>query len=146
MDYMPGPFTFGPPSPPRPSGRPGPRSPEEQSGMPGRGRLDANPSSDLQTSRNLGPDWRNQFRRWVDDHKRYPRDAVMMNHQGPVTVRVDIGPDGKVRSVTMVGPNSSPFLNSNLMNMFRGAQLPPLPPGADAAGETITFTMRYVLY
>ncbi len=146
LDYIPGPFTAGPPAPPLPSGRPGDRSERDQAGMPGRGRLDANPSSDLQASRNLGPDWRNLFRRWVDDHKRYPTNAVAMGHQGPVTVRIDIGTDGRVRTVTMVGPNSSPFLNSNLMNMFRNAQLPPLPPGADPAGETIVFTMRYVLY
>ncbi len=146
LDYVPGPFTAGPPAPPLPSGRPGERSERDQAGIPGRGRLDANPSSDLQASRNLGPDWRNQFRRWVDDNKRYPTNAVAMGHQGPVTVRILVGLDGRVRTVSMVGPNDSPFLNSNLMNMFRNAQLPPLPPGADPAGETITFTMRYILY
>jgi TonB family protein len=100
----------------------------------------------LQTSRNLGPDWRNLFRRWVDDHKRYPRDAIMMNHQGPVTVRLAVAPDGLVRSVQLIGPNASPYLNSSLVHMFQGAHLPPLPPGADAGGEIITFTMRYILY
>ncbi len=146
LETLPGPFTPGQPSPPLPSGRPGERSREDQSGTPGRGRFDANPSSDLQASRNLGPDWRNLFRRWVDDHKRYPRDAVLMGHQGPVTVRINIAPDGTVRSVALVTPSHSQWLNFNLMTMFRGARLPPLPPGADPAGETIVFTMRYILY
>jgi TonB family protein len=135
LQYLPGPLSFGPP--PRPGGAP--RGPGQLD--PGRG-----PDTDFQTSRNLGDDWRSLFRRWVDDHKHYPRDAVLLGHQGPVTVRMVVALDGSVKSVTMVAPSYSPWLNSNLVHLFQGAKLPALPAGANPAGETIIFTMRYILY
>ena len=93
----------------------------------------------------VGPDWRNAFRRWVDDHKRYPQNAVVAGHQGPSRVRVIAEPDGRVRSVQLIGPSGSVWLDAGTVSMFRGAQLPAFPPGADAKGVTIDFTMNYIL-
>ncbi len=130
----------------------------QPSGVPGfTGQ--ANPgygmNADLQTSANIDDDWRARFRQWVDLHKRYPRDAQGLGHQGLVTVRFSVALDGTVTQVDMLRPNGSPYLNQNLINLFRGAtkrsetqdhRLPPLPARADPSGETITFTMHYILY
>ncbi|RYI87618.1 MAG: TonB family protein, partial [Acetobacteraceae bacterium] len=86
-----------------------------------------------------------EFRRWVDDHKRYPENAVVAGHQGPSRVRVIAEPDGRVRSVQLIGPSGSVWLDAGTVSMFRGAKLPAFPPGADAGGVTIDFTMNYIL-
>jgi TonB family protein len=93
----------------------------------------------------VGPDWRNAFRRWVDENKRYPSNAVLVGHQGSTRVRVTAEPDGRVRSVRLTGPSGSVWLDAGLMAMFRGAVLPAFPPGADPNGVTIDFTMNYIL-
>lgn len=93
----------------------------------------------------VGPDWRNAFRRWVDDHKRYPPNALLVGEQGRTRVRVTVEPDGRVRSVRLTGPSGSVWLDAGLVAMFRGAVLPAFPPGADPNGVTIDFTMNYVL-
>jgi TonB family protein len=93
----------------------------------------------------VGPDWRNAFRRWVDDHKRYPQNALLLGEQGASRVRVVAEPDGRVRGVQLIGPSGSVWLDAGLLAMFRGAQLPAFPPGADPRGVTIDFTMNYIL-
>jgi TonB family protein len=93
----------------------------------------------------VGPDWRNAFRRWVDENKRYPENAVVAGHQGRSRVQIIADPNGKVRSVRLIGPSGSVWLDAGLVSMFRGATIPAFPPGADPNGVTIDFTMNYIL-
>jgi TonB family protein len=93
-----------------------------------------------------GPDWRNAFRLWLQQNLRYPREAVDLGEQGPVSVRINTGPDGRVRSVEMRAPSRSIHLNFYSQNVFRGAQLPPFPPGTAEEEVTIDLTINYILY
>jgi protein TonB len=103
-------------------------------------------SADVQTSRDMGDDWLARFRQWVDLHKYYPKNAAALGHQGRVTVRFVLAPDGTVRSIEMIRPSSSQLLDFNLMTLFRpGVKIPAPPPGALPEGDAITFTMRYIL-
>ena len=94
---------------------------------------------------NVGPDWYSAFRRWWIDHRRYPANAALVGQEGPATVEMVLAPDGRVRSVRLVRPSGSVWLDAGAVSQFRGAVLPALPPGADPSGVTLTFTINYIL-
>lgn len=92
-----------------------------------------------------GPDWRNAFRMWLDRNLRYPREAAELGEQGPVTVRITTGADGRVRRVELRAGSRSIFLNHYSQSVFRGAALPPFPPGTAEEEVTIDLTIHYIL-
>ena len=92
-----------------------------------------------------GPDWRNAFRMWLDRNLRYPREAAELGEEGPVTVRITTGADGRVRRVELRSGSRSIFLNHYSQVVFRGAALPPFPPGTAEEEVTIDLTINYVL-
>ena len=93
----------------------------------------------------VGPDWRNAFRRWLDQNNRYPPNALVVNEQGTNRVEILVAPDGRVRSVRLVRSSGSVWLDAGLVSLFRGAELPAFPPGADPKGVTVNLTMTYIL-
>lgn len=126
-----------------------------RSGAPRRG-LDLSPGATLPgpgdteqlrvRGAEAGPDWRAAFRRWLDQNLRYPREAIDLREQGPVTVRIQTGPDGRVRGVELRSASRSIHLNFYSQHVFRGAQLPPFPPGSAEEQVTIDLTIKYILY
>lgn len=56
-----------------------------------------------------------------------------------------MAPDGRVRAARLVRRSGSVWLDSGTVNLFRGAVLPPFPPGADPGGVTVDLTINYVL-
>jgi TonB family protein len=137
-----------------PLGRP---TPSPQAGRPAARGLDLNVDPRLAEGRaardptvnvtgaQVGADWRAAFRRWLDENLSYPRRAIELGEQGTVRVRVVAEPDGRVRSVRLIGPSVSPSLNTGTVLPFGGARLPPFPPPADPNGVTIDLTVRYIL-
>jgi TonB family protein len=93
-----------------------------------------------------GPDWRNAFRMWLEQNLRYPREAAELGEQGPVSVRIMTGADGRVRSVELRTGSRSIFLNHYSQAVFRGARLPAFPPGTAEEDVTIDLTINYILY
>jgi TonB family protein len=108
------------------------------------GRASTDPNLNV-TGARVGADWRAAFRRWLDENIHYPRRAAELGESGRVTVRVVADPDGRVRSVRLVGPSTSPSLNLATSYPFNGARLPPFPPPADPNGVTIDLTVNYIL-
>jgi TonB family protein len=97
------------------------------------------------TGAQVGADWRAAFRRWLDQHIRYPLDAAARGEDGQARVTIIANPDGTVRSVRLVSPSTSPSLNQATTWPFNGARLPAFPPGADPAGVTVDLTVQYIL-
>lgn len=93
----------------------------------------------------IGPDWQAELTRWVDERKYYPYSAIEMNQQGSVEIRLVIDKSGKVEGVSLLQSSGSPFLDSAWLGMFRGASVPPFPPGTEADRITIRATMHYIL-
>ena len=93
----------------------------------------------------VGPDWRNAFRRWLEDHKRYPENARVVGEQGTNRIELIVDPDGRVRSARLLRRSGSVWLDAGTMSLFRNAVLPPFPPGADPAGVTVDLTINYIL-
>ena len=124
---------------------------------PPRRGLDLSPGSRQQPGRDspeaqlsvrgaqVGPDWRNAFRRWLDDHGRYPPNAALVGEQGTTRIELIVEPDGRVRSGRLLRRSGSVWLDAGTVSLFRNAVLPPFPPGADPAGVTVDLTINYVL-
>ncbi|MBL6457937.1 energy transducer TonB [Belnapia sp. T6] len=143
--WMPEARSLAPPSQPsRPSAQARPRLDLTPGPLASRGRDTPDSEADVKGAE-VGPDWRNAFRRWVEENKRYPESAVIAGHQGRSRVQVIADPNGKVRSVRLTSPSGSVWLDYQTMAMFRNATLPAFPPGADPNGVTIDFSMHYIL-
>ncbi|MBX9697967.1 MAG: TonB family protein, partial [Acetobacteraceae bacterium] len=108
------------------------------------GRMTPEPQMDVRGAQ-VGPDWRNAFRRWLEEHKRYPEAAIVLGQSGSPRVHLVVSPDGRVTSVQLTRRSGSVWLDAGLVGLFNGARLPPFPPGADPSGVRIDFTMHYIL-
>lgn len=93
----------------------------------------------------IGPDWRALLSRWVDQRKYYPYSALEMGQQGSVEIRLVIDKSGKVDAVSLLQSSGSPFLDQAWLGLFRGAHVPPFPPGTTADRIIIRATMDYIL-
>ncbi len=109
-----------------------------------RGREAAEPHYSLKGAK-VGPDWHSALRQWWIDHRRAPPNVDLIAHGGSPTVEMVLAPDGRVRSVRLVRPSGSVWLDAGAVSQFRGAVLPALPPGADPSGTLLTFTINYIL-
>ena len=117
-------------SPPRAMRQPGRDSPEAQLSVRGA---------------QVGPDWRNAFRRWVDENVRYPVNAAVVGQEGTATVELLVDRDGRVRSGRLIGRSGSVWLDHGTVSPFRNAMLPPFPPDADPEGVVVRLTVHWVL-
>jgi TonB family protein len=93
----------------------------------------------------VGPDWSNAFRRWLDQNLRYPQRAIQDGDSGTVQVRITANPDGTVRQVRLLRASASPALNSGTSMPFAGARLPAFPLGSDPNGVEVDLTVNYIL-
>lgn len=135
-------LTPAPPSPPR-TAQQGLRGLDLTLG-PVVGRMTPEPQMQVRGAQ-VGTDWRNAFRRWLEEHKRYPEAAVVLGHQGITRILIVAAPDGRVLGARLVRRSGSIWLDANTEGLFRGARLPPFPPGADPSGVTIDLTIHYIL-
>jgi TonB family protein len=60
-------------------------------------------------------------------------------------VELLVEPDGRVRSARLLRRSGSVWLDAGTLTLFRGARLPPFPPGADPSGVTVDLTINYIL-
>ena len=91
----------------------------------------------------VGPDWRNAFRRWLDENVRYPANAAAVGDEGVNRIQVMVSPDGRVKSWRLLRRSGSVWLDAGLEGPFRNAVLPAFPPGADPEGVEINLTVHW---
>lgn len=93
-------------------------------------------------SKEVGPDWFNQFAAWWDRHGYYPPQAGKQNQQGEVTLDLVIQRSGRVERVALASGSGSQWLDLAALGVFRGALLPALPSDA-AASVPLNLTIHY---
>jgi TonB family protein len=142
--YMPEAFAL---TPPRQAARPRTARPSldlSLDSLAAIGRATPEPQAEVRGAR-VGPDWRNAFRAWLEANKHYPENARVVGEQGTTRVELLVEPDGRVRSARLLRRSGSVWLDAGTLTLFRGARLPPFPPGADPSGVTVDLTINYIL-
>ena len=71
------------------------------------------------------PGWERLLASWLTLHRTYPEAARRRGDVGDVTLRLIIGPDGRVSEVTIVASTASRELSDAAVAVFTGAVLPP---------------------
>jgi protein TonB len=99
--------------------------------------------SDLSVQGDVGANWIAELQQWIDQRKYYPEMAGELNQQGTVLIRFTVDRAGHVSRLTMVSPTGYALLDEAWLGLFRGADLPPFPPGTKADTVTITASMRF---
>ncbi len=84
-----------------------------------------------------------KLKQWWDQHSFYPREASQTNEGGSVRARIVIAADGQVTLIQVVQGSGSAALDAAALAVFRGARLPPFPPGAPAQPADVVVTLHY---
>lgn len=136
------------PAPPRqtPPPRPGAARPLDLSPgqLPSQDRASPEPEVEVRGAQ-VGPDWNQAFRRWVLERLRYPEAAILLGQQGTTRIELIVDSDGHVRTMRLLRRSGSVWLDAGTMSLFRGATLPPFPPGSDPSGITVDLAVHYIL-
>ena len=90
-------------------------------------------------------DWMSELRRWVDQRKYYPEQAIAQLEQGNVTLLVNIDRSGRVISVQLASSSNSQFLDAAFTDVFRRGTVPPFTPDMTEQTTTLRATMHFVL-
>jgi periplasmic protein TonB len=93
----------------------------------------------------VGADWFSEVSAWWLRHRFYPDEAARLDQQGDVTLRLVVGRSGRVESVVVEERSGSPWLDLGALAVFRGADLPPLPPDVRDPNITVNFTIHYII-
>ena len=84
-----------------------------------------------------------KLKHWWTGHSFYPKGASETNEGGAVRVRMAIAADGQVTSIEVVQGSGSSVLDAAALAVFRGARLPPFPPGTPPQPADVMVTLHY---
>jgi TonB family protein len=84
-----------------------------------------------------------QLQAWWDVHGYYPRHASLNDEGGTVGIRLDIRPDGRIRSVQVARGSGSQSLDAAALRTFTGGFIRPFPEGVP--GTELDISLHYVL-
>lgn len=95
--------------------------------------------------RGVSSDYGAEVDRWIHQHLFYPEDAAENGEQGPSAVHVAIDRSGRVLRVYTTHGSGYYSIDTALTGMFRGAQLPPVPPDMTGDHFDLDVTVNYIL-
>jgi protein TonB len=91
-----------------------------------------------------GDDYLDRLRRWINQYKHYPKEALDRKDEGHVVVRFMITRDGTVLDPMIEQSSGSALLDTAAVQMLRDASpVPPLPPVYRADRATIALPIEY---
>jgi periplasmic protein TonB len=97
------------------------------------------------TKGKVDADWLNDLHSWWLRHGYYPEQAAMAGEDGTVEIQVVVDRHGRVRTVDLEGRSGSQWLDMAAQAVFRGANLPPFPPGTPNDEVTLDLRINYML-
>ncbi|OAG76100.1 TonB periplasmic protein [Acetobacter malorum] len=95
--------------------------------------------------RGVSDDYGEQINEWIQRHMYYPEEAARNGEEGSSSVHVVLDRTGRVKSVYQTGSAGSYYLDAATSGMFRGSQLPPVPPDMKGNHFDIDLTINYIL-
>jgi protein TonB len=90
-------------------------------------------------------DWLNDLHRWWLQHGYYPEQAARAGEDGTVEIQVVVDRYGRVHTVDLAGRSGSQWLDMAAQAVFRGANVPPFPPGSRDDEVTLDIRINYLL-
>jgi len=90
-------------------------------------------------------DWLNDLHRWWLQHGYYPEQAALAGEDGTVNIQIVVDHYGRVHTVDLTGRSGSQWLDMGAQAVFRGANLPPFPPGSPEDEITLALSINYIL-
>ena len=97
------------------------------------------------TKGHVDADWMSDLHRWWIQHRYYPPQAAMAGEDGTVKITIRVDRYGHVRVLDMLSRSGSQWIDMAAMATFRGADLPPFPPGSPDDEITVDLTINYIL-
>ncbi|MBV9653573.1 MAG: energy transducer TonB [Acetobacteraceae bacterium] len=97
------------------------------------------------TKGQVDADWMSDLHRWWLEHRYYPEQAAMAGEDGTVKIQIQVDRYGRVHFVDLEGRSGSQWLDMAAQAVFRGANLPPFPPGTRDDQITVDLTINYIL-
>ncbi len=97
------------------------------------------------TKGKVDADWMSDLHRWWLEHRYYPEQAAMAGEDGTVKLQIQVDRYGRVHLVDLEGRSGSQWLDMAAQAVFRGANLPPFPPGTRDDEITLDLTINYIL-
>jgi periplasmic protein TonB len=91
------------------------------------------------------PSWQAQLLAWVEAHKTYPPLALQQGDEGVVVAQFTVDRSGHVSSPVLRRRARAPELNQAVLDMLKGASVPPFPASMTAASVTVTIPIKYSL-
>jgi protein TonB len=129
-------FSFGTPQRPQRFAEAGPRA--EQAGAPTLGQF-------ARVVRgHVGEGWLEALHRWWASHGYYPEPAAERGEDGIVGIEIVVDRSGHVDALDLLSRSGSTWLDLGAQAVFRGANLPPLPPGSDDQ-ISVDLAIHYIL-
>ncbi|WP_241663829.1 energy transducer TonB [Oecophyllibacter saccharovorans] len=95
--------------------------------------------------RGVSSDYGAEIDRWIHQHLFYPDEAAANGEQGPSAVHVRIDRSGRVLKVYTTHSSGYNAIDTALTGLFRGAQLPPVPPDMSGDHFDLDVTVNYIL-
>lgn len=87
-----------------------------------------------------------ELRRWLANHRRYPRRAQMRRLEGIAQLEIELNADGQPRASRIVESSGHRLLDQAVRQMILRAQPFPSPPAElDVAGRVITVPVEFSL-
>ena len=97
------------------------------------------------TKGKVDADWLSDLHNWWLQHRYYPEQAAMAGEDGTVKIQIQVDRYGRVHFVDLEGRSGSQWLDMGAQAVFRGANLPPFPPGTRDDEITLDLTINYIL-
>jgi len=97
------------------------------------------------TSGKVDPSWLSRLHEWWLRHGYYPDQAAQKGEDGRVSIQIVVDRYGRVNQVELEGRSGSVWLDMAAQGVFRGANLPPLPPDTTDPQITVDLTIDYIL-
>jgi protein TonB len=90
--------------------------------------------------------WQSQLSRWLEQHKRYPRQAQEQGQQGTPLLAFSVDRQGRVLSFRLARSSGFPLLDEEVLALIQRSQpLPPPPPEVPGARFDIVVPVSFTI-
>lgn len=103
------------------------------------------PQQQPQPEQQANPDYEQMAMQILEEHKRYPREALLSGTEGSVELTFIVNNQGTVLGFNIQKPSGSEPLDNEVRRLIHSVHFPPFPPGDPDLRKTLTVTIQFTL-